>query len=110
MEVAGLAGQGVREINLLGQNVNAYRGPMQDGQIADLATLIYYVSAVDGVERIRFTTSHPVEFSDSLIQAFAEVPKLANYLHLPVQHGSDRVLARMKRGHTTLARSSLARA
>jgi tRNA-2-methylthio-N6-dimethylallyladenosine synthase len=101
-EVAGLAGQGVREINLLGQNVNAYRGPMHDGQIADLATLIYYVSAVDGIERIRFTTSHPVEFSDSLIQAFAEVPKLANYLHLPVQHGSDRILAGMKRGHTTL--------
>jgi tRNA-2-methylthio-N6-dimethylallyladenosine synthase len=101
-EVAGLAGQGVREVNLLGQNVNAYRGPMHDGQIADLATLIYYVAAVDGVERIRFTTSHPVEFTDSLIQAFAEVPKLANYLHLPVQHGSDRILARMKRGHTAL--------
>ncbi|HSG59689.1 MAG TPA: tRNA (N6-isopentenyl adenosine(37)-C2)-methylthiotransferase MiaB [Woeseiaceae bacterium] len=101
-EVAALAGQGVREINLLGQNVNAYRGPMHDGQIADLATLIYYVAAVDGVERIRFTTSHPVEFTDSLIQAYAEVPKLANYLHLPVQHGSDRILARMKRGHTIL--------
>ncbi|NIV17846.1 MAG: tRNA (N6-isopentenyl adenosine(37)-C2)-methylthiotransferase MiaB [Woeseiaceae bacterium] len=101
-EVANLAGQGVREINLLGQNVNAYRGPMHDGQIADLATLIYYVAAVDGVDRIRFTTSHPVEFTDSLIQAYAEVPKLANYLHLPVQHGSDRVLARMKRGHTVL--------
>jgi tRNA-2-methylthio-N6-dimethylallyladenosine synthase len=101
-EVAGLAGQGVREINLLGQNVNAYRGPMHDGQIADLATLIYYVAAIDGVDRIRFTTSHPVEFTDSLIQAFAEVPKLANYLHLPVQHGSDRVLACMKRGHTAL--------
>jgi tRNA-2-methylthio-N6-dimethylallyladenosine synthase len=92
----------VCEINLLGQNVNAYRGPMHDGQIADLATLIYYVEAVEGVERIRFTTSHPVEFTDSLIQAYAEVPKLANYLHLPVQHGSDRVLARMKRGHTIL--------
>jgi tRNA-2-methylthio-N6-dimethylallyladenosine synthase len=101
-EVVSLAEQGVREINLLGQNVNAYRGPMHDGQIADLATLIYYVAAVDGVERIRFTTSHPVEFTDSLIQAYAEVPKLANYLHLPVQHGSDRVLARMKRGHTIL--------
>jgi tRNA-2-methylthio-N6-dimethylallyladenosine synthase len=101
-EVASLAEQGVCEINLLGQNVNAYRGPMHDGQIADLATLIYYVAAVDGVERIRFTTSHPVEFTDSLIQAYAEVPKLANYLHLPVQHGSDRVLARMKRGHTIL--------
>ena len=101
-EVASLAGQGVREINLLGQNVNAYRGPMYDGQIADLATLIYYVAAVDGIDRIRFTTSHPVEFTDSLIQAYAEVPQLANYLHLPVQNGSDRILARMKRGHTTI--------
>ena len=101
-EVALLASQGVREINLLGQNVNAYRGPMHDGQIADLATLIYYVAAVDGIDRIRFTTSHPVEFTDSLVQAYADVPKLANYLHLPVQHGSDRVLARMKRGHTVI--------
>jgi tRNA-2-methylthio-N6-dimethylallyladenosine synthase len=101
-EVVSLAEQGVREINLLGQNVNAYRGPMHDGQIADLATLIYYVAAVDGVERIRFTTSHPVEFTDSLIEAYAEVPKLASYLHLPVQNGSDRILARMKRGHTVL--------
>jgi tRNA-2-methylthio-N6-dimethylallyladenosine synthase len=101
-EVVSLASQGVREINLLGQNVNAYRGPMHDGGIADLATLIYYVAAVDGVDRIRFTTSHPVEFTDSLIQAYAEVPKLANYLHLPVQHGSDRILAAMKRGHTAL--------
>jgi tRNA-2-methylthio-N6-dimethylallyladenosine synthase len=101
-EVASLAEQGVCEVNLLGQNVNAYRGPMHDGEIADLATLIYYVAAVDGIERIRFTTSHPVEFTDSLIQAYAEVPKLASYLHLPVQHGSDRVLAAMKRGHTIL--------
>ena len=101
-ECASLAGQGVCEINLLGQNVNAYRGPMHDGQTADLATLIYYVAAIDGIQRIRFTTSHPVEFTDSLIQAYAEVPELANYLHLPVQHGSDRVLARMKRGHTVL--------
>jgi tRNA-2-methylthio-N6-dimethylallyladenosine synthase len=101
-EVVSLARQGVREVNLLGQNVNAYRGPMFDGQIADLATLIYYVAAVDGIDRIRFTTSHPVEFTDSLIQAYAEVPQLANYLHLPVQNGSDRILARMKRGHTTL--------
>ena len=101
-EVASLAEQGVREVNLLGQNVNAYRGPMHDGEIADLATLIYYVAAIDGIDRIRFTTSHPVEFTDSLIQAYAEVPKLANYLHLPVQHGSDRVLAAMKRGHTIL--------
>jgi tRNA-2-methylthio-N6-dimethylallyladenosine synthase len=101
-ECATLAAQGVREVNLLGQNVNAYRGPMHDGQIADLATLIYYVAAIDTIERIRFTTSHPVEFTDSLVAAYAEVPKLANYLHLPVQHGSDRVLARMKRGHTIL--------
>jgi len=101
-EVVRLAEQGVREINLLGQNVNAYLGPMHDGQLADLATLIYYVAAVDGIDRIRFTTSHPVEFTDSLIQAYAEVPELANYLHLPVQHGSDRILARMKRGHTAI--------
>jgi tRNA-2-methylthio-N6-dimethylallyladenosine synthase len=101
-EVASLAGQGVHEVNLLGQNVNAFRGPMHDGQIADLATLIYYVAAIEGIDRIRFTTSHPLEFDDSLIQAYAEVPKLANYLHLPVQHGSDRILAGMKRGHTIL--------
>ncbi|NNF40424.1 MAG: tRNA (N6-isopentenyl adenosine(37)-C2)-methylthiotransferase MiaB, partial [Woeseiaceae bacterium] len=101
-EVASLEGQGVREVNLLGQNVNAYRGPMHDGGMADLATLIYYVALIDGIERIRFTTSHPVEFTDSLIQAYAEVPKLASYLHLPVQHGADRVLAAMKRGHTIL--------
>jgi tRNA-2-methylthio-N6-dimethylallyladenosine synthase len=102
IEVAQLAEQGVREVNLLGQNVNAYRGPMHDGGIADLATLIYYVDAIEGIDRIRFTTSHPVEFTDSLIQAYAEVPSLASYLHLPVQHGSDRILAAMKRGHTTL--------
>jgi tRNA-2-methylthio-N6-dimethylallyladenosine synthase len=101
-EVAALAEQGVREVNLLGQNVNAYRGPMHDNGIADLATLIYYVAAIDGIDRIRFTTSHPVEFTDSLVQAYAEVPKLASYLHLPVQHGADRVLAAMKRGHTVL--------
>ena len=101
-ECVSLAAQGVREINLLGQNVNAYRGPMHDGQIADLATLIYYVAAIETIGRIRFTTSHPMEFTDSLIQAYAEVPKLANYLHLPVQNGSDRILALMKRGHTTL--------
>jgi tRNA-2-methylthio-N6-dimethylallyladenosine synthase len=101
-EVASLAEQGVREVNLLGQNVNAYRGPMHDGGLADLATLIYYVALVEGIDRIRFTTSHPVEFTDSLIQAYAEVPKLASYLHLPVQHGSDRILSAMKRGHTVL--------
>jgi len=101
-EVVPLAQQGVREINLLGQNVNAYQGPMHDGSVADLATLIYYVAAVEGIDRIRFTTSHPVEFTDSLVQAYAEVPKLANFLHLPVQHGSDRILSLMKRGHTAL--------
>ncbi|MCG5495712.1 tRNA (N6-isopentenyl adenosine(37)-C2)-methylthiotransferase MiaB [Ectothiorhodospira variabilis] len=101
-EVAQLAAQGVREVNLLGQNVNAYRGPMHDGEIADLALLIHYVAAVDGIDRIRFTTSHPVEFSDSLIQAFADVPELASHLHLPVQSGSDHILAAMKRGHTAL--------
>jgi tRNA-2-methylthio-N6-dimethylallyladenosine synthase len=102
VEVARLAERGVREINLLGQNVNAYRGPMHDGTIADLSTLIHYVAEIDGVDRIRFTTSHPVEFTDSLIEAYANVPKLANYLHLPVQSGSDRILARMKRGHTAI--------
>ncbi len=106
-ECVQLAGQGVREINLLGQNVNAYRGAMLDDTggnagTADLALLIHYVAAVDGIERVRFTTSHPVEFGDSLINAFGEVPELANYLHLPVQSGSDRVLAMMKRGHTVL--------
>ena len=101
-ECATLAEKGVREINLLGQNVNAYRGPMHDGTIADLALLIHYVAAIDGVERVRFTTSHPVEFSQNLIDAYGEVPELANYLHLPVQTGSDRVLALMKRGHTVL--------
>jgi tRNA-2-methylthio-N6-dimethylallyladenosine synthase len=101
-EVAKLAEQGVREINLLGQNVNAYRGIMYDGEIADLAMLIHYVAAVDGIDRIRYTTSHPVEFSDSLIQAYAEVPELVDHLHLPIQSGSDRILAAMKRGHMAL--------
>jgi tRNA-2-methylthio-N6-dimethylallyladenosine synthase len=101
-EVGQLASQGAREITLLGQNVNAYAGPMEDGTLADLATLIHFVAAVDGVERIRFTTSHPLEFNDSLIEAYAHVPKLNNFLHLPVQSGSDRILAAMKRGHTVL--------
>src|SRR6202142_251903 len=101
-EVRTLAGQGVREVTLLGQNVNAYAGPMQDGTLADLATLIHFIAAVPGVERIRFTTSHPLDFNDSLIEAYAHVPKLNNYLHLPVQSGSDRILAAMKRGHTAL--------
>ncbi|MEI6096091.1 MAG: tRNA (N6-isopentenyl adenosine(37)-C2)-methylthiotransferase MiaB [Gammaproteobacteria bacterium] len=97
-----LVNQGVREINLLGQNVNDYRGTMASGEIADLALLIQYLSAMDGLGRIRFTTSHPLAFSDNLISAFAEVPILANHLHLPVQSGSDRILALMKRGYTAL--------
>ena len=101
-ECAGLALQGVKEVNLLGQNVNSYNGELFEGGKADLALLIHYVAAIDGIERIRFTTSHPVDFSTSLIEAFGEVPKLANYVHLPVQSGSDRVLAMMKRGHTVL--------
>ncbi len=101
-ECASLAGQGVKEINLLGQNVNAYQGTTHDGNIADLALLIHYVAAIDGIERIRFTTSHPVEFSQRQIEVFAEVPELASFLHLPVQSGSDRVLGMMKRGHTVV--------
>lgn len=101
-EVAHLAAQGVKEITLLGQNVNAYRGKMNNGEIADLSQLIYYVAEIAGIERIRFTTSHPMEFSDALIQAYADIPKLANHLHLPVQSGSDQILNRMKRGYTAL--------
>jgi tRNA-2-methylthio-N6-dimethylallyladenosine synthase len=101
-EVRSLASQGVGEITLLGQNVNAYAGAMADGTVVDLATLIHYVASLDGVQRIRFTTSHPVEFGDSLIEAYANVPKLANQLHLAVQSGSDRILAAMKRGYTAL--------
>ncbi|MCO4758650.1 MAG: tRNA (N6-isopentenyl adenosine(37)-C2)-methylthiotransferase MiaB [Oceanospirillaceae bacterium] len=101
-ECVELAEQGVREINLLGQNVNAYRGDTHDGDIADLAELIRCVAAVDGIDRIRFTTSHPVEFTDSLIEAYGDVPELVNFLHLPVQSGSDGILMAMKRGHTSL--------
>jgi tRNA-2-methylthio-N6-dimethylallyladenosine synthase len=101
-EVASLAGQGVREVNLLGQNVNAYRGLMDDGDTADLALLIQYVASIDGIDRIRYTTSHPVEFSDNLIEAYATVPELVSHLHLPVQSGSDRILMMMKRGHTVM--------
>ncbi|WP_182393340.1 MULTISPECIES: tRNA (N6-isopentenyl adenosine(37)-C2)-methylthiotransferase MiaB [unclassified Legionella] len=97
-----LATQGVREINLLGQNVNDYRGKMEQGDIADLALLIHYLAAIEGIGRIRFTTSHPLAFSDNLINAYAEVPELANHLHLPVQSGSDRILGLMKRGYTAL--------
>jgi tRNA-2-methylthio-N6-dimethylallyladenosine synthase len=102
LEIRQLAAQGVREVTLLGQNVNAYAGEMEDGSIVDLATLIHHVAKVPGIERIRFTTSHPLELTDSLIEAYANVPKLASHLHLPVQSGSDRVLALMKRGYTSL--------
>ncbi len=101
-EIAHLAEQGVHEVTLLGQNVNAYLGRMNDGEIADLALLISYVAAIDGIDRIRFTTSHPIEFSDDLIQTYAEIEQLVDHVHLPVQSGSDRILASMKRGHTAL--------
>ena len=101
-EVLHLAENGVREVTLLGQNVNGYRGTTRDGQIADFAELLYAVAAIDGIDRIRYTTSHPLEFSDALIQAHAEIPELVKYLHLPVQSGSDRILAAMKRNHTAL--------
>jgi tRNA-2-methylthio-N6-dimethylallyladenosine synthase len=101
-EVVSLAGQGVREVTLLGQNVNAYRGVKHGGGTADLAELIRYVAEIDGIGRIRFITSHPVEFNDRLIEAYRDVPQLASHLHLPVQSGSDRILAAMKRGHTVL--------
>ena len=101
-EVEVLAEQGVKEINLLGQNVNAYRGLMDDGEIADLALLIAIVAQVSGIERIRYTTSHPVEFSDRLIKTYAEVPELVSHVHLPVQSGSDKILGSMKRGHTVV--------
>ncbi|MEY3038020.1 MAG: hypothetical protein RL143_587 [Pseudomonadota bacterium] len=101
-EVVELAEQGVREVNLLGQNVNAYRGATSDGDTADLAELIRNVAAVEGIDRIRFTTSHPVEFTDSLIEVYDEVPELVSHLHLPVQSGSDKILMAMKRGHTAL--------
>ena len=109
-EIVKLTEQGVREINLLGQNVNDYRGIMHDGTIADLALLIRYVAAIDGVKRIRFTTSHPAAFSQNLIDVFADEPKLVNHLHLPVQSGSDRILAAMKRNYTVLEYKSKIRA
>jgi tRNA-2-methylthio-N6-dimethylallyladenosine synthase len=108
-EAVHLAEQGVREINLLGQNVNAYRGLSDDGGIADLGLLINYIASIDGIDRIRFTTSHPIEFGDSLIQTYAQVPELVDHLHLPVQSGSDRILAAMKRGHTALEYKSIIR-
>ena len=102
-EIAGLADQGVMEINLLGQNVNAYRGKMGDtAEYADLALLLEYAAEIPGIQRLRFTTSHPNEFSQRLVDAYAKVPQLVNHLHLPVQHGSDRILMAMKRGYTAL--------
>ncbi len=101
-EIVGLAQKGVREVNLLGQNVNGYRGKNHLGEVIDFAELLPYVAAVEGIERIRYTTSHPLEFNDALIDVYAEIPELVNHLHLPVQSGSDRVLAAMKRNHTIL--------
>ena len=101
-EVELLAEQGVKEVNLLGQNVNSYRGLMDDGEVADLALLISIIAQIEGIDRIRFTTSHPVEFSDRLIETYAEVPELVSHLHLPVQAGSDKILSLMKRGHTAI--------
>jgi tRNA-2-methylthio-N6-dimethylallyladenosine synthase len=108
-EVAGLAAQGVKEITLLGQNVNAFRGAMADGEIADFALLIEYIAEIDGIERIRFVTSHPKEFTQRLIDTYAKVPKLVDHLYLPAQHGSDRILAAMKRGYTSLEYKSIIR-
>jgi tRNA-2-methylthio-N6-dimethylallyladenosine synthase len=102
VEIAHLANQGVREVNLLGQNVNAWRGFRPDGSAADFADMLLCVAGVDGIDRIRYTTSHPLEFTDSLIDIYAEIPELVSHLHLPVQHGSDRILAAMKRGHTAI--------
>jgi tRNA-2-methylthio-N6-dimethylallyladenosine synthase len=108
-EVAGLAAQGVKEITLLGQNVNAYRGPMEGGEIADFALLLEYVAAIPGIERMRFVTSHPKEFTQRLIDAYAKIPQLVNHLYLPVQHGADRILGAMKRGYTGLEYKSIIR-
>jgi tRNA-2-methylthio-N6-dimethylallyladenosine synthase len=109
LEVAQLAEQGVREVNLLGQNVNAFRGEMHDGEICYFSDLLRYVAAIDGIDRIRYTTSHPVEFTPDIIEAYADVPELVDHLHLPVQSGSDRVLNLMKRGHTALEYKSTIR-
>lgn len=108
-EVAELALQGVKEVTLLGQNVNAYRGAMEDGEIADFALLLDYVAALPGIERIRYTTSHPIEFTQNLIDAYARLPQLVNQVHLPVQSGSDRILMAMKRGYTVLEYKAIIR-
>ena len=108
-EVAGLEAQGVKEITLLGQNVNAYRGEMADGEIADFALLIEYIAELEGIQRIRYVTSHPKEFTQRLIDVYARVPKLVNHLYLPAQHGADKILAAMKRGYTALEYKSIIR-
>ncbi|ATC94103.1 tRNA (N6-isopentenyl adenosine(37)-C2)-methylthiotransferase MiaB [Pseudoalteromonas tunicata] len=109
LEIAQLAEQGVREVNLLGQNVNAYRGKMHDGEICYFSDLLRYVATIDGIDRIRYTTSHPIEFTPDIIEAYADIPELVDHLHLPVQSGSDRILALMKRGHTALEYKSTIR-
>ena len=109
VEIMQLADKGVKEVTLLGQNVNGYYGKMDDGQICNFTLLLHYVATIKGIERIRYTTSHPLEFSDSLIEAYAEIPKLVNHLHLPVQSGSDRILAAMKRGYTAIEYKSKVR-
>ena len=106
-EVNSLAKQGVREITLLGQNVNGYRGLDENGEVVDFSLLVYFVSQVNGIKRIRYTSSHPIEFSENLVNAYAEIPELVNHVHLPVQSGSDRVLASMKRGHTAIEFKSI---
>lgn len=108
-EIAQLAEQGVREVNLLGQNVNAYRGPTHDGQICSFAELLRLVASIDGIDRLRFTTSHPIEFTDDIIDVYRDTPELVSFLHLPVQAGSDRVLTMMKRAHTALEYKSIIR-
>ncbi|WP_109427362.1 tRNA (N6-isopentenyl adenosine(37)-C2)-methylthiotransferase MiaB [Aggregatibacter kilianii] len=108
-EIAQLAEQGVREVNLLGQNVNAYRGPTFDGEICTFAELLRLVAAIDGIDRLRFTTSHPIEFTDDIIDVYRDTPELVSFLHLPVQSGSDRVLTMMKRGHTAIEYKSIIR-
>ncbi len=109
-EIAQLAEQGVREVNLLGQNVNAYRGENFDGSVCRFAELLHLVAAIDGIDRIRYTTSHPVEFTDDIVEAYKTIPELVSHLHLPVQSGSDRILTMMKRGHTALEYKSKIRA
>ena len=108
-EIAQLAEQGVREVNLLGQNVNAYRGPTYDGEICTFAELLRLVAAIDGIDRLRFTTSHPIEFTDDIIDVYRDTPELVSFLHLPVQSGSDRILTMMKRGHTAIEYKSIIR-